>query len=71
VGRFPYIAIHEQGDATSHVHWHALLPAGIDQLLIEEAWEHGEAFVTRAPSFPDLEVLVGYVTDPYLFKYAR
>jgi len=65
VGRFPYIAIHEQGDVTSHVHWHALLPAGFDPMLIEDAWEHGQAFVTRAPSFPELEVLVGYVTNPF------
>ena len=70
VGRFPYIAVHEQGDVTSHVHWHALLPAEFDQMLIEEAWEHGEAYVTRAPSFPELEVLVGYVTDPFFEENA-
>jgi hypothetical protein len=65
VGRFPYIAVHEQGDVTSHVHWHVLLPAEFDQTLIEEAWEHGEAFVTRAPSYPELETLVDYVANPF------
>jgi len=71
VGPFPYLAVHEHGDVTNHLHWHCLLPAGFDQTLIEEAWEHGEAFVTRAHDYDGLEILIGYAADQFFDEDVR
>ena len=71
VGPFPYLAVHEQGDVTNHLHWHALLPAGFDQTLIEEAWEHGKAFVTRAHDYEGLQKLIRYAADQFFDEDIR
>jgi hypothetical protein len=65
VGRFPYVAVHEQGDVTNQLHWHALLPFDLDDYCIKQAWEAGDAFITRAATFDELEKRISYVTKSF------